>query len=793
MDNNEFVALLKNSLPSPSDLFKIVKDAIPNFSKGFTRKQLMEAISLSPLIDWNRYLAENSWIAKTERDARRHFFERGLAEGRKLYLKAEPGASAREAVNSQISGPVDIKLKTGRPGHEAVKQDLLPAAPEVIPEVSIIIPNYNNAPFLEKSIGSALGQSLANIEVIVVDDCSTDNSRDILNEMAKTDSRLRVFFLEKNSSQHMAKKLGVGKARGKFIMFMDPDDFYAGETCAKAVEIIRDGSDIGFFNTNVINCGNLPESAIKRMESICNSLPEGLYTRAELLERELAEKNFMHNLVNKIFRAPLCRDAFAGLEDGHFIGGEDFYEFIGILARARTLRKVNSFLYNYNYGIGVTSTKFKSRSLYQHHSLLAPLKKCCSDHGLDAWLPHIKSILFTWSIGAMLQLRGAQFGQSLQTQKYGYGEDFFYSGLLNSYFSKWQVFMKRNYVPAVKKEIISHICVYMSAHTDAILILTCCEALYQAGYALTTVIAGDIPLGEWAISRYSILYMRYDENDDTARARHSFSLYRIIKEKNIDLLLYNSAFSPGMFWDLFIAKSAGCQVVLNLPIKFVADLPEYNKYCSLSEIMEVLRLADRICAHSLSDVLLLRSFEIDASCPDIVFPEIPFAEKSLSIPYTPEEASGLTGKAPLLAKLGANFPNVRFLAVSGNIPEAINRVADEIEITSGFKCEIPDPVVFFYPLETSGRTPSGSCEMDASLCAFINAMFKSSVFLNGIIGFFLNGDDPGGGKDMANVMGYAVFVDDTIATLNKSSQIAPVSPEDYKKVIGMLAGVLVKA
>ncbi len=91
--------------------------------------------------------------------------------------------------------------------------------------VSIIIPVYNVEEYIMHCMASILNQTFADIEVICIDDCSSDNSFQILSEIAGIDSRVSVFRLEKNQGQGIARNLGMSKAKGRFLIFIDSDDF----------------------------------------------------------------------------------------------------------------------------------------------------------------------------------------------------------------------------------------------------------------------------------------------------------------------------------------------------------------------------------------------------------------------------------------------------------------------------------------------------------------------------------------------------------------------------------------
>jgi glycosyltransferase involved in cell wall biosynthesis len=98
--------------------------------------------------------------------------------------------------------------------------------------VSIIVPVFNKEMFIRRAITSAIRQSLENIEILIVDDCSTDNSSAIVEEMMQTDSRIQMVRLPQNMGTHIARITAVENALGEYILSLDPDDVlmpYAAE------------------------------------------------------------------------------------------------------------------------------------------------------------------------------------------------------------------------------------------------------------------------------------------------------------------------------------------------------------------------------------------------------------------------------------------------------------------------------------------------------------------------------------------------------------------------------------
>ena len=92
--------------------------------------------------------------------------------------------------------------------------------------VSVICPSFNSELFLERSIDSVLNQSYANLELIIIDDFSNDNSRNIIEKKSKQDPRIIKIFNSENLGPALSRNKGIKKAKGRFIAFLDADDLW---------------------------------------------------------------------------------------------------------------------------------------------------------------------------------------------------------------------------------------------------------------------------------------------------------------------------------------------------------------------------------------------------------------------------------------------------------------------------------------------------------------------------------------------------------------------------------------
>jgi len=109
-------------------------------------------------------------------------------------------------------------------------------------DISIVVAAYNAALFLERSVGSALKQSFSNIEVLIIDDRSTDDTYSVAQKLAAEDDRIRVFQLESNQGPSAARNKGLDEAKGKWVSILDADDAYEPERLNKLFNVATAGS-----------------------------------------------------------------------------------------------------------------------------------------------------------------------------------------------------------------------------------------------------------------------------------------------------------------------------------------------------------------------------------------------------------------------------------------------------------------------------------------------------------------------------------------------------------------------
>ena len=133
--------------------------------------------------------------------------------------------------------------------------------PGIAMTASIIIPAYNCEPYVAAALRSVLSQTESDIEVILVDDGSSDNTLKIASELAERDQRLRVISQDHSGTPSVARNTGLKVAKGEFISFLDADDLCAPTKIAKGLSVFRQHPTVDMvFSDTSLFWGDMPDT-----------------------------------------------------------------------------------------------------------------------------------------------------------------------------------------------------------------------------------------------------------------------------------------------------------------------------------------------------------------------------------------------------------------------------------------------------------------------------------------------------------------------------------------------------
>lgn len=228
------------------------------------------------------------------------------------------------------------------------------------PKISIIIPIYNVEKYIRQTLASVVNQTLREIEILCVDDCSTDNSREIVETVAKEDSRLTLIQQPENRGAGLARKKAIGLAAGEYILFLDGDDYLEPAACRDLYEQMTESKvDILQFGTEVVPSGNVTEAEVTELNRLFIPSEEiiEVETGGQLTDCCFRQRKFGFTLWNKIYRAEIVKTAAKYYADERFNIAEDLYLFFLISFFAASYKGVKEKYYNYRFGAGITGGK----------------------------------------------------------------------------------------------------------------------------------------------------------------------------------------------------------------------------------------------------------------------------------------------------------------------------------------------------------------------------------------------------------------------------------------------------
>lgn len=178
---------------------------------------------------------------------------------------------------------------------------------EKLPLVSVIIPAYNAEKYVEHAVRSIMNQTYKNLEILVTDDCSTDNTLDILQKLAEEDARISIHHNEQNKKIVQTLNELVERAKGKYIARMDADDLALHNRIEKQIDYLETHSEIGICGTNawhinesdkIIGISRLPETneEIQKFKIYkCPLYHPSVVVRKDLLFKNRYDERYIHS------------------------------------------------------------------------------------------------------------------------------------------------------------------------------------------------------------------------------------------------------------------------------------------------------------------------------------------------------------------------------------------------------------------------------------------------------------------------------------------------------------------
>ena len=242
-------------------------------------------------------------------------------------------------------------------------------------KISIIIPIHNSESYINRCIDSLVKQTYENIEIIIIENGSTDNSYELCSEWAKKDKRIKLLHLP-SGNVSLARNTGLKNVTGHYYMFVDVDDYVDPTICEKLISsAIKNKSDMTFCRiANVHKSGKIvpiPESGLK-----------------DFMDNDHVECWFETDMRHGVWRILFLTSKFVDITFDEIVNiHEDHLYFFQAKMRCSSCSIVDEPLYFYNYNYDLPTYQAKkyyrpnSNLIYKHYSL--GLKEFFEHYGRD--------------------------------------------------------------------------------------------------------------------------------------------------------------------------------------------------------------------------------------------------------------------------------------------------------------------------------------------------------------------------------------------------------------------------
>lgn len=241
--------------------------------------------------------------------------------------------------------------------------------------VSIIVPIYNGEKYIHRCIKSILKQTHINLEVILVDDGSTDNSKAICDQYSKYDSRVKI-ICKKNKGVSAARNAGIKIAQGRYIQFIDVDDYIEEKMTEEMIASIKKSDLVIVGYNNIYDDNTITSTPISDIS--------GLYTKIKFLSEfgVFFERLLINTIWNKLYVKKIIDENNIKFDEDISLG-EDLLFNIRYIEKCSNITVLDVCLYNY-YHVNINSltSKYKSnhfeteKFLYFNLRTFLKLNKC---------------------------------------------------------------------------------------------------------------------------------------------------------------------------------------------------------------------------------------------------------------------------------------------------------------------------------------------------------------------------------------------------------------------------------
>ena len=268
------------------------------------------------------------------------------------------------------------------------------------PKVSVIVPVYKVEKYLKRCVDSLVGQTLKDIEIILVDDGSPDGCPKMCDDFAAADSRIKVIH-KPNGGLGSARNAGLEVAKGEYVAFVDSDDFILTDAFATLVaEGEKNGLD-GVFNGYSYHCADGHKVDVQCRVMRCDGL-EGM---KQYITAMLANNNsIMKSVWSGIYRCRIISENGLKFVSEREYLSEDVVFNVSFLAKCSSVASLPTVFYQYCYNEGSLTKTFKEEKIANNFRLYETISKCLIENGMADVTVMAKSLMLDYTVWLMKEI-----------------------------------------------------------------------------------------------------------------------------------------------------------------------------------------------------------------------------------------------------------------------------------------------------------------------------------------------------------------------------------------------------
>ncbi|MDE6209835.1 MAG: glycosyltransferase [Lachnospiraceae bacterium] len=479
-----------------------------------------------------------------------------------------------------------------------------------MPKVSILLAIFNGADAIRKSIGCLQKQTLKDIEIVCVDDNSTDNSLEIINELKSVDDRIKVVSFPENRGTICARKAGVMNATGEYLMFMDQDDEFEEFACEELYNMIKEKDvDIVNFRSRVIAVPPTTEEQRKWQEDFMSPYDGFLYGKdvfdycfAPNFRDNQTWNYYTWNVWNKIYKTDVCKAAMQECREEYVVNGDDIYVYMLIAYYAKSYYgdAKGKFYHIYSLGSGLMGNH--KLGLKRYYTLIRRATSVDNEIIFFKDKPEdfeeVVKLDRCRALCGIVQRWYSRLEPKEQANGYDMMCEYIEDDRLVASFEKHLKVNDANLISALIKSkrvqvthsYIKNLCVYIADEaSDKSVTMDLIKEWRSHGYKVICVTENGNDLSSLKLSDVPVYYMPKQEKEYKF---YEYPIYErmkfiknILEECHIDAYIYSGERNTRFVYDMIIVKNAG--------ISFLIDTSEYavlKKNMDSNEFKTYLRL-----------------------------------------------------------------------------------------------------------------------------------------------------------------------------------------------------------